>query len=174
MIGISGKMGTGKDLCYQLIREEYPEAVNIKFAGPLKQIVAILASVDESVVHSREGKALQVDHLKSRTIRQLQQDIGEQFRSMYGPNVWVSLALKEAQKQKLSVITDVRYENEADAIHDAGGIVIRLTRNGIHQDGHVSETALDHYTRFDAHIDNTNLTRAQLKEQLMNIVKSHI
>lgn len=174
MIGISGKINSGKDFCYELLCEAYPHAVNIKFATPLKEIVAILAHENVSVVHSREGKAMSVDHLQGKTIRQLQQEIGQSFRNMFGPDVWVSLAFKEARKHKLVVFTDVRYPNEADAIRKAGGIVIRLKRDGVEKDLHESETALDGYTGFYAYIDNTHLTRGELKERLLCIVKKHI
>lgn len=72
------------------------------------------------------------------------------------------------------IITDVRYENEAQAIKDRGGIVIRVNRDlviggddygytkvsvnqaekdGIIKPQHESETALDNYT-FDYVIEN--------------------
>lgn len=44
------------------------------------------------------------------------------------------------------VVTDVRFPNEADAIRDAGGVLIRLVRPSAGQgDAHPSETALDDY-----------------------------
>lgn len=44
------------------------------------------------------------------------------------------------------VITDVRYPNEADAIREAGGILVRIVRPGVADgDTHASETALDDY-----------------------------
>jgi hypothetical protein len=44
------------------------------------------------------------------------------------------------------VVTDVRYPNEADAIRDAGGILVRIVRPGVDDgDTHASETALDDY-----------------------------
>ena len=56
------------------------------------------------------------------------------------------------------IITDVRFPNEAQAIKDRGGILIRINRdNGtraIDVNAHLSETALDDYDGFDYVIDN--------------------
>ena len=58
------------------------------------------------------------------------------------------------------IITDVRFPNEAQAIKDRGGIVIRVNRLDVDkfttnfpQTLHPSETALDDY-KFDHVIDN--------------------
>lgn len=52
------------------------------------------------------------------------------------------------------VITDVRYPNEADAIREAGGTLIRIVRPGVDDgDTHPSETALDGYAE-DATVTN--------------------
>lgn len=54
------------------------------------------------------------------------------------------------------IITDVRFPNEAQAIKDRGGIMIRIERPGVesHCGGqHPSETALDNYN-FDYVIEN--------------------
>jgi len=52
------------------------------------------------------------------------------------------------------VITDTRFPNEAKAIKDAGGIVIRVDRPGVKAvNTHPSETALDDWN-FDYKIMN--------------------
>ena len=44
------------------------------------------------------------------------------------------------------VVTDVRYPNEADAIRERGGVIVRILRPGTTTvDGHPSENALDEY-----------------------------
>jgi hypothetical protein len=52
------------------------------------------------------------------------------------------------------IITDTRFPNEAQAIKDAGGIVIRVDRPGVKAiNAHPSETALDNWN-FDHKIMN--------------------
>lgn len=56
------------------------------------------------------------------------------------------------------IITDVRFPNEADAILERGGKLIRLTRTTEVPEeiaNHPSETALDNYSKFNYIIDNT-------------------
>jgi hypothetical protein len=52
------------------------------------------------------------------------------------------------------IITDTRFPNEADAIKNAGGILIRVERPGVKPiNDHPSEVGLDHWT-FDYVINN--------------------
>ncbi len=93
------------------------------------------------------------------TARQFMQYFGtEVMRKMYG-NIWVSNVMKRIARDgsELAVIADLRFPNECEAILNAGGTVIRLTRDIMH-DTHESELALDEgnydQTRFTHIIDN--------------------
>jgi hypothetical protein len=81
------------------------------------------------------------------------------------------------------IITDVRFPNEAKAIKDRGGIMIRVNRNNsmpnsfqlknrdhsiVNATIHESETALDNY-EFDYVINNTG-TEEKLKEKVKEIL----
>jgi hypothetical protein len=64
------------------------------------------------------------------------------------------------------IITDTRFPNEAQAIKDAGGIIIRVTRPGIGPvNDHPSETGLNQW-KFDYEIQNDGTL-----ENLINSVK---
>jgi len=96
------------------------------------------------------------------TARQVMQFIGtDLFRKMKN-DVWSSATIKKIQQENLdiAVIADCRFPNEVQAVKDAGGYVIKLTRNPYNSD-HESEIALDeiYYSKnnFDLIIDNTNL-----------------
>lgn len=70
------------------------------------------------------------------------------------------------------IITDVRFENEAQAIKDRGGIIIRISRGGEPGEGlHESETALDNWN-FDWRIDNNGSLQA-LYTQAMDFLSFH-
>lgn len=66
------------------------------------------------------------------------------------------------------LITDVRFPNEAKAIKDKKGILIRVERKGCPTSEHLSETALDSYKDWDYVIDN-NGTIDELLEQVQKI-----
>ena len=74
-------------------------------------------------------------------------------------DVWQARLMNDIAREGslLAVIDDCRFPNEAEAIQDAGGHIIKLTR-GNHKDAHASERALDDYDNFDAVIDNKNMS----------------
>lgn len=68
------------------------------------------------------------------------------------------------------VITDVRFENEAQAIKARGGVIIRIDRPGVKPiNAHPSETAMDHWD-FDYKIANAS-DLVSLKFTVENIYK---
>jgi hypothetical protein len=92
----------------------------------------------------------------SMTTREFLQFLGTDImRKMYEP-VWVNACIKKIQQEQpeLAIIADVRFPNEAKAIEQAGGKVVRLTRE-VHEDNHSSEVALDDYP-FTEYIANKN------------------
>ena len=110
------------------------------------------------------------------TIRQLLQKFGTEVGRNISPNLWVDALMNDYIKAKLDgyekdwIVTDVRFENEAEAIRKNGGILIRLNRNTGFNDQHSSETALDNYKNFDLVIDN-NGTIDELIDKVYNFMK---
>lgn len=67
-----------------------------------------------------------------------------------------NMGYQEADEEPFWLIPDVRFPNEAEAVKERGGKVIRIERIGMDtSDNHPSETALDSYERFDYTIHNT-------------------
>ena len=73
-------------------------------------------------------------------VRELMQRLGtEAGRSILGENIWVDALFREPLSAPL-VVSDVRFQNEADAIRERGGIIVRVVRNGVNAtNGHSSE-----------------------------------
>jgi hypothetical protein len=186
IIGISGKIGSGKDTLSIVINyladksapdsfnrweqplEEYTFK-NKKYAENLKCMVCFLIGCNRIDLEDREFKEKELgeewDGLTPRKILQL---LGtEAGREIIHPNIWVNSLFADYPKivdiddkgldvYESWIITDVRFPNEAQAIKDRGGIVIRIERPGgeSHCGGaHASETALDDYD-FDIVINN--------------------
>jgi hypothetical protein len=102
------------------------------------------------------------------TLRCMLQDLGtEGLRSRY-PNVWVASLLNKYDEDQNWVITDVRFPNEADAVREHGGVLIRINRDLENTSDHTSETALDDYG-FDLVIDN-NGTLEELKDCIISFL----
>lgn len=83
----------------------------------------------------------------------LQYEGTEIGRDMRGYNSWVNATFASYKDQNW-IITDVRFPNEADAIVNRGGFLIKVVRDTDAISKHVSETALNDYKGFHAIIDN--------------------
>jgi hypothetical protein len=122
-----------------LLWENMPKAIN---SGMMKKLLPPDAKASRGW---KEGPM---------TAREFMQFLGTNvMRKIYG-SVWVNSTIKKIAREQseLAIIADVRFPNEAKAIEDAGGTVIRLTRV-IKEDNHPSEIALDDYN-FKHYIDN--------------------
>ena len=152
LIGISGKIGTGKTtVADMLVSKGFSQ---LAFAGVLKEMVAVLLNIPVSIFDDQAVKSGMTPF--GCDVRHLLQTIGTDWgREMINTDIWVISAFFRINSDN-TVITDVRFPNEAKAIRERGGIVIRLERDmdrsgPEHQ--HLSETALDGWD-FDYVIDN--------------------
>tara|TARA_R110000824_G_scaffold199900_4_gene383958 strand:- start:1524 stop:2393 length:870 start_codon:yes stop_codon:yes gene_type:complete len=106
------------------------------------------------------------------TAREFLQYFGSDIcRKIYQP-IWTRRTLNEIETEEpqLAIISDCRFPNEIDAIHDSGGKVIHLTRRP-YEDSHVSENALSGWTDYDAVIDNAKMTVPQANSKIIDILR---
>lgn len=165
LIGISGKMGTGKDTVYGIISELYPGWENKKFAYKTKMVASVITGLPIMMFEDRIFKNM---HLAQwgMTVREFLQKLGtDAMRENLHQNTWVTALFAEAKEDSRWIITDVRFPNEAQAVLDHGGLLIRLHREGIPTSDHESETALDNW-KFEHIIDN-NSSVEELRSQVM-------
>ena len=201
LIGISGKIGSGKDTVGNIIQmltqgidsntqiTEYVNGTNItgfdyqikKFADTIKDIACMLIGCTRAQLEDQEFKQKElgeewwycvaddgsyipyeqnlhknkVVNLVKLTPRKLLQLLGTECgRQIIHPNIWVNSLFADYKKDSNWIITDVRFTNEAQAIKNKGGIIIRINRPLYRlDDQHPSETALDNYN-FDYVIEN--------------------
>lgn len=174
IIGISGKIGSGKDTVGNIISVWGKDPWNIKkFADALKETASILTGIPRADFEKEEVKNSNLGKEWSMTVRELLQKLGtEAIRNNVHENAWVN-ALMSGYNESYCywVVTDVRFPNEADAIRERGGILIRLNRNTGKSSNHPSETALDDYPHFDYVIDN-NGTIGDLTDRVRSILKA--
>ncbi|MFF7254823.1 deoxynucleotide monophosphate kinase family protein [Streptomyces microflavus] len=105
-------------------------------------------------------------------LRRYLQRLGtEGGREILGENVWVDALFRDRDTWGPTVITDVRFPNEADAIRARGGLVIAIQRPGQEQipdAEHVSETALRGYLFDDVILNDGPVT--QLHDRVMQLL----
>ena len=78
-----------------------------------------------------------------KTAREFLQSFGTDIMRSIKDTVWVDYTLKLIQQEQsaLALIPDVRFPNEVNATHKAGGYVLRLDRE-VYSSTHNCETAL--------------------------------
>ena len=110
---------------------------------------------------------------KDMTAREFLQFFGTDICRKIKPDVWTStcIARIKASQTELAIVPDCRFPNEVEAIREAGGKVIRLTRSP-YSDPHASENALTNdYEGFDCIIDNKNLDMHESNIAILNALK---
>lgn len=107
--------------------------------------------------------------------RSLLQWWGTEYRRAKDPDYWVKRLRKTLTEHNpdVALITDVRFLNEVDFIHELGGKVVKCERLGIpditvHE--HPSEAVLDAYQGFDFHIKAA--TVADCQRQALDIFRA--
>lgn len=140
-----------------------------KWAGKLKQISSLLTGIPVEKFEDQEFKKTNLGPEWNMTVRDFLQKIGtEGLRTGLHENTWVNALMADYKPSVVGytslgedsysepnwIITDTRFPNEAQAIKNAGGIVIRVDRPGVTAiNAHPSETSLDNWD-FDHKIMN--------------------
>ena len=132
-----------------------------------------------------------VDSIKHHAeIRALLQNYGVAQRKAQ-PDYWIQRLLRWITVQEVGhehtgkrlgavIVPDVRFRNEAQAIKDRGGLLIRVNRPGydnglsLEAQGHPSETDLDNWGYFDYYVHNDG-GMERIRQQLQgNLVELYI
>lgn len=181
IVGISGYAGSGKDtLAKYMIDNLAAGGVIMKFASTLKAVASLLTGIPKEMFEDQEFKKTYMSSdwdmiHRSRvlgsdsiittatktTIRDFLQKLGtDAIRNGLHENAWVNALVANAKRElsenpnKWVIVTDVRFPNEAEAIRNMGGAVVRIVRPGVSPvNAHISETALDDYD-FDLYVQN--------------------
>lgn len=196
IVGLNGYAQSGKDTAAEaLVKAGYDR---LAFADRMREALyalnPIVAAVPDAglVEHARENMGVKlapgvgIEYLRLADavdavgwdeakqlgeIRALLQRFGtEAGRDIHGRDCWVDLVMDQMMPGVDYVVTDARFANEVEAIHRAGGIVIRILREGTGPvNDHVSDTGA-----LDLHVDHTvlnNGTIAQLHAAVLDLVQ---
>ena len=204
IVGFTGKAKSGKSTAAnaagQYLLHNYGIPVCTKaFADPIREIGHIFGFTNEQLNY-QEFKE-KVDERWGISPRKFMQLVGsEMFRTHIGPDVWIKhmfgigipkwvddvknhsvYALDRECAAKpiyACMIGDVRFKNEADAIHNRGGLIIRINRpdvddisNGVQN--HASEKEFD-LIQPDIVIDNIFSSVQEYRDFMAQRVKGLI
>lgn len=158
LIGISGKIGAGKDTVGVIIRQlaitnNGADWDIRKFAGKLKIVASLLTGISIEKFEDQEFKKTilgpewgketksnplnaiepfkDITFVEMMSVRDLLQKLGtEAMRNGLHQNTWVNALFADFKEDMHWIITDMRFPNEYKAIKDKGGITIRVNRPG--------------------------------------------
>ena len=190
IIGICGKINTGKDTIADILCGEYG-FLRVSFADPIKIFCLRMFPdilTDEILWGSSSNR--------TPKIRQLLQYLGTEVARKFDPNVWIKPTLnriKQIQETGIDplsrladtihtrpiVVPDIRFINEAQALREINARLIKITRPRNYELAgtknsarkHISETGIDHIPSelFFTHIDNNGST-ADLHDKIHEIL----
>lgn len=171
IIGITGQMMSGKDTTAEFIQFAFCHSTRITwFAYALKQMMIEYFGFTYDDLYTTEGKK-RYNEFWDMTNREALQKIGtECFRNNFHKDTWLKTMEVNILKHpdKLIIIPDVRFPNEAALIRSLDGILLKIVRNTNRDDQqmqHASETEINNI-RCDAQIVNQG-TRQELFETVL-------
>lgn len=126
IIGIAGRARSGKDTIAQIIQQEY-RCMTYAFAEPLKAMLRAIG-LDEQDLNG--GRKDELNNDFQATPRHMMQTLGTEWgRDTINDNIWVIAAAQRIKQMHRSqpdatiLITDVRFQNEADFVRKHGFLI---------------------------------------------------
>ena len=130
LIGLAGPARSGKDTVAAHVAPIFG-LERYAFAQPIKRAIQVMFGLDE---RHTEGNLKEVQlPVIGCTPRRLMQTLGTEWgRDTIDSQLWTKLAgcrWEQCKRQgKGLLITDVRYDNEAQFIRDNGGVIVHVLR----------------------------------------------
>ncbi len=132
LIGIVGQAGAGKSTLARLIAERHAFEEE-SLAAPLKAVCAALFGFTNAQLFGPSEARNEVDPRWGFAPRKALQFIGTEVARGLHKDVWVRALLRTLAQPgapRFVVVSDVRFQNEVDAIHAAGGKVVKISGRG--------------------------------------------
>jgi hypothetical protein len=181
LIGITGKIGSGKSTVADYLVQNY-NFTEYALANPIKKIGEIFGFDKEQLYGTQEQK-LEIHPYWNTNARTFMQKIGtDLFRDKLNEvfpgfckssSIWIDIFKMHYTKHKGNiVISDIRFEDEAEAIKSLGGILIRVEREYKNNDeciSHKSEKEMSNI-KVDYPINN-QAGKNELYEKLDELIK---
>lgn len=148
LIGLTGRARSGKTTAAEHLARTYL-LEQYAFADPLRDGLMAIFNLDPTDFEG-DRKEQPLGWLDCSP-RQLMQSMGTEWaRNTVHPDVWVKLAEQNLEYMTKAlgavlgfVVSDVRFENEADLIRRRGGTIIHILRpNALAVNPHISEAGI--------------------------------
>lgn len=178
IIGLHGKIGSGKDTFGQLLIKNTKNLQRKAFADNLKIVVAILTGIDVEKLHDQTFKNSYCD-MFNMTYGEVLQKVGTNYLRQFDDKIWIKSTFASMSNDINYVITDTRFKNEAQYVKNNGGILIKtvgdplnVRQNSNRDLNHQSEIDLDDWTDWDEIIENDS-TLEELENKAKLIIQKY-
>jgi len=181
VIGISGKIGSGKSEVARQIKKAFPykNFKIVSFGNMVKKNASLLTGISMKIILSRESKSIYLPEWEM-TLGEMYQKIGTDcMRDNLHKNTWIIAAFAGYKDTDNWIFDDVRFFNEVDGVKDKGGLMIRLEgdplkirENDPRDMSHPSETQLDNCKKIDIYFDNSG-DKENIKSILIKEISNH-
>lgn len=128
LVGFTGYAGAGKDFVADLIIDEL-QVINNIWVEKVGWANGVREEIQEVLAHGLFLEPLWSKPTDTEVIRPLLQWWGTELRRAQDPDYWVKWGLDKIRTEGLGEVVfmpDTRFKNEADAIRDAGGFIVRV------------------------------------------------
>lgn len=150
IIGLTGYAQSGKDTVADILVKNFGYK-RVAFADPIRNLAYEMNPMFDSIVGEPRFLKDAVDRngwdeaKQHPQIRRILQNLGVGGRKVFGEDFWVHQAMRQIDSLNV-VVTDVRFENEANLLRANGGQIWRIKRLGVDAvNEHISEHELDGY-----------------------------
>lgn len=140
LIGLAGAAGCGKSTIAEHLRSRH-KFFEFALADPLYDMVAAFTGLPNDRLKDRSVKEEAIEWA-GKSPRQLLQLLGTEFgRSVLGDDIWIRHLFRRIDATQAAMngywkrevechfaVADVRFDNEAKAIRDRGGVIWRIVR----------------------------------------------
>lgn len=150
LIGITGHKFSGKSTVAKMLSEMLGYKV-VSFADKLKDVTCVLTGCTRENLEDYDFKEGQLipkylwaycGDAEIPTYRAFLQHFGSEVMRGVNDNIWIDCTLSNCGEN--CIVSDCRFPNEAKAIKERGGIVIKVVRpDAKANDSHQSETRID-------------------------------
>lgn len=178
VVGLTGGAGCGKDtLAQELVNMGW---VRVAFADALKDMCIDYLGLTHDDAYTQEGK-MRFNETWGMTNREILQKVGtDAMRNGFNDEVWVKIAgikiKKYLDEGKKVVVTDCRFDNEAELCESLGGICVKIVRPSMQsnltpsEQKHASEAGINE--KLIAFEINNNSTVEAMRSMFLSKLKT--